>query len=548
MPVSALPLAALRALLFRRASPVDLTMGAASMAGAVAPGSAAVSGGPVPAVLLAVLLAMVLQGFEGLLLNGLPGHVEWSTLPDLLFPVAILWLSCWAAGVLLDQPGQTMTVFTDLLGVRVLLLALALLVQWPLARWPDRVWLEQPTDHLLNLLQLWWLLAGLVRLGRVGAVSRLRRLLAWSAFAGPALVLLVLFPVTDLWQGDNAAPEEGPSVQAMREDVFYEQPGLLDDALQSLQPERSGVDDLYFVGFAGDAGTPAIRNEVELAHDLLAQRFDTAGRSVVLANDLNPSPVHPFATRSALAATFARLAEVMDVEDDILLLFLSSHGTRAGTLALAQPALALGDIDPPGLRKALDQSGIRWRIVIVSACYSGAFVDALRDERTLVITASDATHPSFGCGTADRYTWFGQAYFDQALRRSLSFTDAFNQAARTIRAREKAMGEVPSNPQMALGRAMVAKLAALQTRLGQPGGPSGSVQAGATGSAGARAVLLWQRQYRRPQVAPTPGGRRFQARISGVNEHSSVKISSFNRSLRFFSRRNASSSTVPPSP
>ena len=516
MHVLQLPAAALRACLFRR-----------PQAAPARPQSAA-SVGPVPAVLAAVLAAILLQVLEGVLLNGRPGHIEWSTLPDLLFPVVVLWLSCWTAGVLLAQPDRIITLFTELLGVRVLLLLLAVLVQWPLAHWPDRVWLEQPTDGALNLLQVWWLLAALVRIARTGAAGRWHLLLAWGAFVGPALVLLVYFAPGDVWQADAVVPEEGPAVQAMREDVFYSQAGLLEDTLQTLQPERSGVDDLYFVGFAGDAGTPAIRNEVELADRLLAQRFDTAGRSVVLANDGGNNPQRAFATRSALVATLDRLADVMDVDDDILLLFLSSHGTRAGTLALSQPALALGDIDPAGLRAALDQAGIRWRIVIVSACYSGAFVPALRDDHTLVITASDATHPSFGCGVADRYTWFGQAFFDQALRHTLSLPEAFAEAARTIRAREQATGEVPSNPQMALGRAMAAKLTALQTRLGQPGGPAGSVQA---------SVAASHRAVRLPQ-----------ARMSGVNEHSSVKISSFNRNLRFFSLRSASSSMSPSAP
>ncbi len=476
-----------------------------------------------------------MQGIEGFLLNGTPGHIAWNVTPDLLFPLAVLWISCWSAGVLLRRPQAILPLFADLLAARVLWLVLSVLVQLPVMTLPgqpappERPALEAAIDHALDGLALWWLLAALVRIARVlpsdQRAGKTRLLLAWGAFAGPALALMLLYPTNDLWQADDNPADGEPTIEAMREEVFYNQPNLLEDALDRVQAERPGVDDLYFLGFAGDANTPAIRNEVDLADRLLAERFDTGGRNLVLANDAGPAPQRPFATRTALSAALQRFADVMDVEDDILLLFLSSHGSSANTLVLSQPALALGDLDPAGLRSALDQSGIRWRIVIVSACYSGGFVDALRNDQTLVITASDATHPSFGCGVADRYTWFGQAFFDEALRHTQSFPQAFELARKRIAAREQATGETPSNPQMALGRAMAAKLLRLQARLRQPGGPGGSVQA------------RW----------PAPG-RGNQAGMSGVSEHSRAKISSFRRSLRFFSRRRATSSTSPPSP
>jgi hypothetical protein len=304
---------------------------------------------------------------------------------------------------------------------------------------------------------------------------------------------------------------------------------VLEEALDAVQSERPGVDDLYFLGLAGDAGTEAFRNEVEMADRLLSERFDTAGRSLLLVNDARPNPRRPFATRTNLEAALGRFAEVMDVDDDILLLFLSSHGTREHSLVLAQPALALADIEPAALRSSLDQAGIRWRIIVVSACYSGGFVDALRDEHSLIITASDAEHPSFGCGVADRYTWFGQAFFDQQLRRTLSLPEAFRAAAKVIAAREKETGETPSNPQIFVGAAMGPKLAALQARLAQPGGPSGSVQALRT---------PWQGAH---SAGP-------QAGMSGVSEQARIRISSLRRSLRFFSRRSASSSVSPSAP
>ena len=113
--------------------------------------------------------------------------------------------------------------------------------------------------------------------------------------------------------------------------------------------------------------------------------------------------------------------------------------------------LHLRDLDPPSLRQMLDAAHIRWRIVVVSACYSGGFIEALKSDTTLVMTAADAHHTSFGCGSESDFTYFGKAYFDQALRKGTSFTGAFEDARRIIEARERGEGKTPSNPQMYVG-------------------------------------------------------------------------------------------------
>ena len=120
----------------------------------------------------------------------------------------------------------------------------------------------------------------------------------------------------------------------------------------------------------------------------------------------------------------------------------------------------------------LADSGIKWKIIVISACYSGGFIEALKDDNTLILTASDATHTSFGCETDSDFTWFSKAYFDQALREQAqqgrySFTEAFERAKVLVAEREKAAGHEPSNPQMHLGSAMREKLKELEARLAQ---------------------------------------------------------------------------------
>ncbi len=107
--------------------------------------------------------------------------------------------------------------------------------------------------------------------------------------------------------------------------------------------------------------------------------------------------------------------------------------------------------------------------MVVSACYSGSFIDSLRDPNTLVMTASSATANSFGCSDLAEWTYFGKAYFDEALRKTYSFSDAFEVAVKTIDAREETEQLKASEPQMHIGARIRPLLQRLSDRLGGHG-------------------------------------------------------------------------------
>ena len=100
----------------------------------------------------------------------------------------------------------------------------------------------------------------------------------------------------------------------------------------------------------------------------------------------------------------------------------------------------------------LGRAGVLHRVVIISACYSGVFVGPLANANTLVITATDSDHSSFGCQDKVKWTYFGDAFFNRALRRTTDLRGAFVTARKFISAREKHDGLVPSNPQIAGGK------------------------------------------------------------------------------------------------
>ena len=81
----------------------------------------------------------------------------------------------------------------------------------------------------------------------------------------------------------------------------------------------------------------------------------------------------------------------------------------------------------------------------------GRFHSGARQSRHAGITAADAKHPSFGCQDGAQWTYFGDAFFNTALRRTANLKEAFAAARILVRKRERQHGFAASNPQMAGG-------------------------------------------------------------------------------------------------
>jgi hypothetical protein len=173
----------------------------------------------------------------------------------------------------------------------------------------------------------------------------------------------------------------------------------------------------------------------------------------------------PFATVSNLRATLSEIGDIIDPDQDVVMLYLSSHGSRDHQLSVDFPPLRLDQLTPDALKEMLDSAGIKWRIIVVSACYSGGFIDPLKDDYTLIMTASAADRTSFGCGSESDATYFGDALFGHALRLEDSFIKAFEQAKVRIAEREQAEKRRPSEPQLFVGKAMAAKLPRFEAEL-----------------------------------------------------------------------------------
>ncbi|MCU7942898.1 MAG: C13 family peptidase [Candidatus Thiodiazotropha sp. (ex Cardiolucina cf. quadrata)] len=323
----------------------------------------------------------------------------------------------------------------------------------------------QQGSGILLLLLLFWHLFIVIRLLRIILLLTFGKALL---LAGLSLLLSIssiwFLPYTQLWYNNNLKKSDDSYSKLYDlsvEDLFYNQYLLVDQALNMLIPQRPGVPDLYLVAVGGYGLEKVFLNEVEYVRDLFDRRFDTSGRSIVLVNNIETLARYPLANRHNLADSLAVLGQIMDSNEDILFLFMTSHGSKEHKFSVSFGPVPLDDMTPMQVRNALDDAGIRWRVIVVSSCYSGGFIEPLRSPQSLIITAAADDRKSFGCGAQSEFTDFGTAYFKHALEKQPNFIEAFDIAAKWIEERESREKRTPSLPQRYIGSEIRSKLAQL---------------------------------------------------------------------------------------
>jgi hypothetical protein len=271
---------------------------------------------------------------------------------------------------------------------------------------------------------------------------------------GLALGVLLTGCVGDLIRGPN---ESGINA------LSPPQRALMEKALAGVAPSRTERSEFFFVGVAGWASEDVFLNEARAAADLFRRRFGADGHIMLLANNPRTATTLPLASVSNLRVALAEVATKMGAED-ILFLYVTSHGRRA-KISLRNGAMNLRDLGAGALRRMLDSAGIKNRVLALSACYSGSFIDALRSDNTLIMTAAASDRVSFGCGHDGTFTYFGQALIGEALEKEGSFYRAFATAVRSIENRELVNGFKPSRPQFFMGKAIGPVLNRIERRL-----------------------------------------------------------------------------------
>jgi len=267
----------------------------------------------------------------------------------------------------------------------------------------------------------------------------------------------LFLPEQPLWYGDMSAADNAYKKSINTENTYYRQTPLLQDALHFVPQSDPDQEEYYFIGFAPDATQDVFLRESQAVQGIVDQHLNVGDRSLLLANHIDTYLNHPLANSHNLHAALTHFSNKMG-DEDILLLFLTAHGSKIYELSVNFASMQFNDLPASKLATMLDNSGIGWRIIIVSACYAGGFIDQLKNPQSLIITAAARNKQSSGCTPESEATWFTNAYFKQALVQTGSFIKAFDVAKESIRLRESQAGVEFSNPQIFIGDQIRTKL------------------------------------------------------------------------------------------
>ena len=182
----------------------------------------------------------------------------------------------------------------------------------------------------------------------------------------------------------------------------------------------------------------------------------TAGlpRDGLVEFSLRPDVADPVTVPEALGA----VAEATRRATRGCLLYFTSHGSPQGMVFGPDQTLAPADM----ANLVRQWCGARPTVVIVSACYSGAFVNALAAPNRMVLTAASRERTSFGCGAEETYPWFDGCVIE-SLPTAGDFL-ALAAAARSCVARKEQEAGIalPSEPQLFVGAEMQLRLPTLR--------------------------------------------------------------------------------------
>lgn len=330
-----------------------------------------------------------------------------------------------------------------------LLVAVLNLALWTLYREAPQLYateagvsLIRGAAQLVQVALLVWLLRGprreWLRAGLVMAV----------VFLGTKDVALRWFSVDELYVFPDAAVAEDHTPVDV-EALYAAQGRLMGEQVAALAPQRAGEPDVFALALGGTADQSVFLTEVESVSGILDAQYGAGSRTLRLANSQDQPTRYPMANRANLARALAEIGQRQGPED-VAFLFLTSHG-RKNLLSLNFDAAGTTDLTAAEFGEMLDASRIGPAVIVVSACFSGSFIDEIESADRLVITAARGDRSSFGCRDGAEWTEFGQSFFDRALRGEADPRKAFLLAAEDVARKEAVDGLTPSLPQISEG-------------------------------------------------------------------------------------------------
>lgn len=235
------------------------------------------------------------------------------------------------------------------------------------------------------------------------------------------------------------------------------QPALLNKAVAAMPKGRRGQAQVFSLSIAAGGSQDIFGREAAAVQSLFARRLGAKSPSIVLSNARKDLYKLPIASRENLDSVLSSIGKRMDPGRDMLLLYITAHGSPKAMVQTDLPdGTWLDPIDARFLAGALDRAGIKRRILVISACFSGSWIPYLKTSDTIVLTAATPYRPSFGCSDKLEFTYYGEAFITGGIGRGLSWKDAYAELQATISQKERAMRLPASGPMADVGENMTA--------------------------------------------------------------------------------------------
>ena len=201
---------------------------------------------------------------------------------------------------------------------------------------------------------------------------------------------------------------------------------------------------------AGDGSLPVFDNATEA----VASRLRQGGRTDAVAMlSVAPSVIARDGVQSAsLDHLLDAVGSLRPQPGQGCLVFVTSHGAANRGLSLQ----ATGEtLSPAALDRALARGcGNAPTAVVASGCFSGTFAQPpMARANRVILTASRADRPSFGCGAGFTYTVFDRCVLD-GLDAGGTWQTAYGGIQACVRAEERRQRAAPSQPQAWFGDAV----------------------------------------------------------------------------------------------
>lgn len=190
------------------------------------------------------------------------------------------------------------------------------------------------------------------------------------------------------------------------------------------------------------------------------EAFDNARRDVAQAltrAGFQPANLRQFSVRperykdtlpakTDLEGVYRAMTELSAKAPGGCLFYVTSHGTPQGAV-MDEKVLA-----PHVLAAMLDRAcGAKPTIVVISACFSGVFVQPLTAPNRMILTAARPDRTSFGCGETNKYPYFDECFLT-SMPLSRDFVVLSGAVRECVRQREVAEKmSPPSEPQIYVG-------------------------------------------------------------------------------------------------